>query len=210
MGNIKIIGFLSRHFQENFWLYVLSLLCLSTGIVLGIYTVKYMSEVQKGDLVNYFGSFTDYLKSYQINRQYVLFETLKNNVPVMILLWVLGFTIIGIPVILIIDIFKGFTLGFTITFIMNGIGIKGIWIALAGIIPQNLIYLPCIILASVFSMELSLYKLRNRLNKPMAKSIGNQYAAYTATFLILLLIMFLGFLIEAYFTTNILKVILSN
>ncbi|MCS4476833.1 hypothetical protein JQ032_18355 [Clostridium botulinum] len=32
---------------------------------------------------------------------------------------------IGIPVILIIDVIKGFTIGFTTSFIVNGLGMKG-------------------------------------------------------------------------------------
>ncbi|EPS49865.1 sporulation protein [Clostridium botulinum CFSAN002367] len=46
----KFLGNINRHVQENFWLYIISLLCICTGIVLGIYSVKYMGSFEKGDL----------------------------------------------------------------------------------------------------------------------------------------------------------------
>ncbi|NFB06981.1 stage II sporulation protein M, partial [Clostridium botulinum] len=33
----KFLGNINRHVQENFWLYIISLLCICTGLVLGIY-----------------------------------------------------------------------------------------------------------------------------------------------------------------------------
>ena len=54
MRKIKAKNNVSRHFQESMWLYVITLVCLFTGTVLGIYTVKYMGDMERQDLINYF------------------------------------------------------------------------------------------------------------------------------------------------------------
>jgi len=199
-----------RHFQVNLWLYLVSILCICTGIVLGVYTVKYMGSSEKSDLINYFESFKDTINTKEINNVDILIEAIKNNVPIILGLWVLGLTIIGIPIILIIDIIKGFTLGFTVTFLISSMGINGIWMILIGVIPQNLIYLPCIILASVFGMELSIVKFREKANRQGSHFINRVNINYSISFLIISLAMILGFMFEAYLTPMAVKIIVSN
>lgn len=193
------------HFQKNFWLYVISLLCLCTGIVLGIYTVKYMGEFEKSDLLNYFLNFKDLVASTSINNKFILFETIKNNIPIIFILCLLGLTIVGIPIILIIIIIKGFTIGFTISFAISGMGIKGIWIAMAGVLPQNIIYIPCIIICSVLAMEFSLSKIMNKVHNPISMHGRWRNINYYITFFIISLAMCLGFIIEAYLTPNLIR-----
>jgi len=52
----NIIDSFNKHFRDNFWIYLLSILFLCTGVILGIYSVKYMSEGDKSNLVNYITS----------------------------------------------------------------------------------------------------------------------------------------------------------
>jgi stage II sporulation protein M len=75
----KAYSGLGRHFEANFWLYVVSLLCVSTGIVLGIYTVKYMGGAQQTDLSNYFNSFTTTIISSEVNHNQVLIQTIDRK-----------------------------------------------------------------------------------------------------------------------------------
>jgi stage II sporulation protein M len=206
----KVYGNIGKHFETNFWLYVVSLLCISTGIVLGIYTVKYMSVQQKTDLLSYFTSFTTAITSSEVNNKNVFIETIKNNIPMFLALWLLGLTIVGIPIILIIDVIKGFTLGFSSTFIIIGMGMKGFWMTLVGLIPQNIIYIPCFIIASVLGMELSLYKLKDKFNKGSKGFVNSQNITYSITFLIIILVMGIGFVYESYITPRAIKVVVSS
>lgn len=195
----KLNSNLSRHFRENMWLYIVSLLCLSTGIVLGVYTVKYMGDMERQDLVSYFLGFKSNINSAEINNTAILIERIKSSLPVIIIIWAIGITVIGIPVVLIADIIKGFTFGFTISFLLYSLGYKGVWFVILGIIPQNIIYIPCIIIGSVLSMQLSLSKLKGKVNKQINYN-KNHFLEYSTAFIIIVLIMILGFLYEAYIT----------
>ena len=202
---------ISEHLDENMWLYAVCLVCILTGIVIGIYTVKYMGSVEKKDLTNYFVTFQSNLKSADINRKYILLEILKNNIPMILGIWILGITIVGIPVILIIDIIKGFTFGFTVTFIMDSLGYKGAWFVLMGVIPQNVFYLPCIIVASVLAIRLSVTKLKDKFAKqPGYRYIDNSVVNYSIAFIIICLCMMFGFMYELYITPSAVKTVVMK
>lgn len=208
MGKSNLFEALGRHFQEKFWLYIITILFFCTGIVLGIYTVKYMGQVDKGELSNYFISFIEVLDSKPINNKAILFQTLKSNIPMIIAIFVLGFTIIGLPIILVINIIKGFSIGFTFSFLISVMGKKGIALALIGVTPQNIIYIPCTIISSVIAMEISFNKIRNRINRQASISFGES-KSYITAFIIILGVIILGGFIEGYITPSIIRYMFS-
>jgi stage II sporulation protein M len=210
MSENKMVALINKHIQSNFWLYVVSLLCVCTGIVMGIYSVRYMGGFEKSDLLSYLKNFSTTINSGGINYKSIFLETVKSNIPILLVVWFLGLTMIGIPVILIIDIIKGFTIGFSISFIINGMGIKGMWFSLLGVLPQNIIYVPCIIFASVLAMEFSLMILRDRANKQWTSSIWVRVTSYSFSFMLVTIFMFVGFFMEAYVTPNMVKLIVAS
>lgn len=206
----KFIDALNDHVQNNFWLYVISLLCICTGIVLGIYSVRYMGGFEKSDLVNYIKSFSSAIGSGNIDYKQIFIQTIKNNIPVLIIVWFLGLTMIGVPIILIIDILKGFTIGFTISFIINGMGIRGVWVSLLGVLPQNIIYIPCIIFISVLAMEFSLNMLKDKGGKSWTSNIWLKITSYSVSFALVMIVMVVGFTMESYLIPQILKVVIAG
>lgn len=199
---------LNEHLQQNFWLYVISLFCVFTGIVLGIYAVKYMNNVENSDLLSYFANFNQNISNGDFKYSMIISDIIKNNISIILAVWFLGLTMVGIPIILIIDVIKGFTLGFTISFIVKGLGTKGIGVILIGILPQNIIYIPCIIIASVVAMEFSISILREKMNKQWVNSIWMKITSYSFIFILIAVLMGVGFLLEAYATPNLIKIII--
>lgn len=210
MGIDKIKSSFNKHFQDNFWLYMISLLCISIGIVLGTYTVKYMGILQKNDLISYLKSFTENTSKGNINSKAVLVQTLQNNLPLLLAIWFLGLTIIGIPIILLLDIIKGFTVGFTMSFFIKGLGYKGILVSLLGVLPQNIIYIPCLLFSSVLAMQFSLTILRDKMNKQWTQNIGMKTLSYSLSYLFIFLAMAIGFILEAYMTPSLMKLVVFN
>ena len=209
MSDRKVLINVNEHIQKNFWLYIISLFCILTGIILGIYTVKYMGINEKGDLINYFTSFTQNILKEDFKYKAIFTDVLKNNASLIFAIWFLGLTMVGIPVILIIDVIKGFTLGFSISFVINGIGTKGLAVVLIGILPQNVIYIPCVLVASVVAMEFSLNILRDRVNKQRINSIWIKITSYSFVFIIISIFMCTGFLFESYITPSLVRLILT-
>lgn len=206
----NIIDSFNKHFRDNFWLYLLSILFLCTGAILGIYSVKYMSEGDKSSLVNYITSISNSTTLESTNNKAILLEAFKSNIPLMIGYWFLGLTIVGLPVILILNIFKGFSIGFTFSFFIYGLKDKGILLAILGVLPQNIIYIPCIILASVISMQFSLNILKDKLNKNYKGARDSSILNYSFAFVCFLLLMSIGFMFEAFLTPSLIKFALKT
>lgn len=210
MSSNTLISNVNKHIQENFWLYIISILCVFTGIILGIYSVKYMGDLERNDLVNYLMNFIDPSNTTGISYKLIFFQSIKNNLPVIIFLWFLGLTIVGIPIIIIIDLLKGFTVGFTFSFMISGLGKSGIGIAILGVLPQNVFYIPCIIFASVVSMEFSIMLLRNKFNKQWTSSISSRIIYYSVIFIVIIIFLFIGIIIESYITPYFVKNLINN
>lgn len=210
MSSNTLMSNINKHIQENFWLYIISILCVFTGIILGIYSVKYLGEFEQNDLVNYLMNFVDPTNTSGISYKLIFMQSIKNNLPVVIFLWFLGLTIVGLPIILIIDLLKGFTVGFTFSFMISGLGKSGIGIAIIGVLPQNLIYIPCIIFASVLSMEFSIMLIKDKFNKQWTTSIANKIIFYSVIFIGLILFMFIGIIIESYIAPYFVKNLINN
>lgn len=198
---------LNKRIKESMLLYIITLLCICTGIVLGIYAVKYMGKYEKTELLNYLNNFLVSVDKTKVNNIEVLIQAIKNNLPVIIAIWFLGLTMVGMPIILIIDTFKGFSLGFSISFLMKELGGKGIGITLLSIIPQNIIYIPLIILSSVFAMEFSLNLLNKDSYKNVKESIFVTIVSYSSMYILIIIVMFIGFFIEAFIIPNVVKLI---
>ena len=210
MSSNTLISNINKHIQENFWLYIISILCVFTGIILGIYSVKYMGELEQNDLVNYLMNFIDPSNTSGISYKLIFLQSIKNNLPVIIFLWFLGLTIVGLPIIIIIDLLKGFTVGFTFSFMISGLGKSGIGIAILGVLPQNLIYIPCIIFASVVSMEFSIMLVKDKFNKQWTSSISSRIIYYSVIFIVLIIFLFIGIIIESYIAPYFVKNLINN
>ena len=201
---------INKHIQENFWLYIISILCVFTGIILGIYSVKYMGDLERNDLVNYLMNFIEPSNTTGVSYKLIFLQSVKNNLPVIIFLWFLGLTIVGIPIIIIINLLKGFTVGFTFSFMISGLGKSGVGIAILGVLPQNLIYIPCIIFASVVSMEFSIKLIKNKFNKQWTSSIMSRIIYYSLIFIGIIIVLFVGIIIESYIAPYFVRSLINN
>lgn len=203
----RVDGNLNKHIKDNIWLYTSCILCIFIGMILGVYYLKYMGQADRNNINNYLNQFLKNISVTNLNMKYIFQRVLKNTIPFILLIWFLGLTVVGIPLILILDVLKGFVLGFSISSLVNNLGGKGILVVVAGVIPQNIIYIPAIIFISVVAMKFSLGIIRNKMNKQWTTNIVNKFISYSVLIFIASLICFIGFFIEAYFTPNIIKLL---
>ena len=116
---MNVIDKLNNSYRENRIYYFMVLIFFCVGIALGAFMVKYMNINDSTDLSNYFSSFTESILVSQVESTKLFFNILiKISITVVIII-ILGFTVFGIPFILLIDLIKGFTLGYTFTFLLT-------------------------------------------------------------------------------------------
>lgn len=207
--SLEIISKLNLNKKENKFYYFMVFIFFCVGIALGTYIVKYMSVRDATDLTSYFSTFTESIAKEAVNNKVLLFNILKKNLMLITIIIALSFTVFGTPIILLLDLVKGFTLGYTFSFLISTFDGKGLWLALASTIPQNIIYIPCFIALSIVGIEFSSTKLKDKFfNKGKVNTIVERELILKIG--VLACVFIIGTLIEAYLGPNIIKFVVTN
>ena len=150
------------YLKINIVSYFVVILIFLIGIVLGALAIKVLPDTQKMELVQYLNIFfSEFAHQAQGNME-ILLTTLGSNLKIILLLWVLGFTIIGIPFVLFIIFTRGFIIGFTVGFLVNEYVFKGFLFALVSILPHNFIVIPLLAFTSVTAISFSIRLIRRK------------------------------------------------
>lgn len=206
--SIKIKESYVRHIKTNFLIYFIVILCLMIGISAGAITIKVLDEDQKRQLISFLDSFFKILNESEVSGLSILKVSIMNNLQTVLIVWLLGVLIIGIPIIMVVLILRGFIIGFTVGFLIDGLGIKGFLFALFAILPQNIFIIPCIVIVSVIAIKFAFTIVKCKFKK-IRYNYFKRLLTYSSTILIISLLIIIGSLIEAYITPIFLKLISS-
>ena len=114
---------LITHIKNNIKQYSIVLLLFLIGVILGIIFVNNASQTQIQDITTYLNEFANSLKtSAQIDRGTLLKECLISNFLLALALWFVGSTVVGIPIVYAIIVYRGFCLGYTISSVIATFG----------------------------------------------------------------------------------------
>lgn len=196
----KFRELISKHIQGNIFIYFIVILFFVVGISSGAFTVKALSDQHKGELISYMESFFQILSQKSFDAFSVLKQSLINNLQTGILTWILGVTVIGIPLILLIIVIRGFILGFTVGFLIEQMGLSGFFFSIFAIFPQNLFIIPGIIIIAVIAISFSIMIIKSKLNKNSQIDMGRQFMLYSTIISMVFLVILIGSIVEAYIT----------
>ena len=146
--------------------YFIVIIIFTVGLFLGVMLINQTEN--KSEIEKYINTYVDETKTLQDgNYLRELQKDIKNNIILVIMLWFSGTTIIGIPIVLGIVLFRGFCLGYTIASCVYVFGkVKGIIFVIITIFLQNIIFIPAIMILGVSSIKLykSIIKDRRKEN----------------------------------------------
>lgn len=191
-----------RHIYENFKLYLIVIIIFIVGIVAGVIFINNVNGDQATEIQNYITEFINSLKQdYHIDTGLLLKKSLGDNLILIIAMWLLGSTVIGIPIVMGIVLFRGFCIGYSVSAIIATLGVqKGILFFAVTMLLHNLIFIPVIICMTISCIKLykSIMKDKRREN------IKIEIIRHTIFCLIMLAVMSIGALIETYISSNLL------
>lgn len=162
----EILLAIKENILNNTKSYFIVIIIFTVGIFLGVMFINQTEN--KSEIEKYINTYVDETKLLQ-NGDYLgeLQKDIRNNITLVLLLWFAGTTIIGIPIVLGIILFRGFCLGYTIASCVYVFGkMKGIIFIIITIFFQNIIFIPAIMVLGVSSIKLytSIIKDRRREN----------------------------------------------
>ena len=199
-SNVKDL--ILRHIYENFKLYLIVIIIFIIGIVAGVIFINNVNGDQATEIQNYITEFINLLKQdYHIDTGKLLKKSLSDNLILIITMWLLGSTVIGIPIVMGIVLFRGFCIGYSVSAIIATLGVqKGILFFTVTMLLHNLIFIPVIICMTISCMKLykSIMKDRRREN------IKLEIIRHTLISIMLSLLLVVASLVESYVSTNLL------
>lgn len=196
-----------QYIEENIRSYLILLIVFFIGIILGIIFINNSNEEQVTQITTYINNFINSMKNnYQISTNTLLIDSIINNVSIAILLWFLGSTVIGVPLIYLVIGYKGYCIGFTISAIIATIGTgKGILFITGAMLLQNIIYIPCIL--TLATSGIKLYKLI--MEDRRRENVKLQILKHTIFSLFILLVLVLSSFVETFISGNLITALIK-
>lgn len=172
------------YLKENFSMYIFTIILFIMGVIFGSYVIYSLSLSQKQELLSIFNLFyLDIDTLSLLDSQVVFKQVLIDNLKYLGVLWFLGLSIVGMPLIFILIFTKGLIVGFTVSFLIFELNWQGLLFSLASVIPQNIIIVPVLIIAGVTGINFSLSLIKHKGNK--SYSYQQSITSYTLIILIL-------------------------
>ena len=196
-----------EHVLNNKKEYIIISFMFVLGIFLGVFFINNIDESRCSEITQYFSSSIDTLKqSNDIQLMEVLKSSIVKNIVLAIILWFLGTTIIGIPIVLGIIAYRGFCLGYTISASILTLGsVKGISFMLAALVLHNILFIPAVVAIGVsgFKLYKSIVKDKRKQNIKM------EILRHTFFSLIMTVLLVISSVVETFGTTNLILIILK-
>lgn len=191
-----------RHLYDNIKLYFIVIIILVIGITIGVVFINNINADGAEEIKNYITDFINQLKQgYHVDTGELLRKSLSDNLILIVTMWLLGSTVVGIPIVLGIVLFRGFCIGYSLSAIIASLGVqKGILFFLTTMFLQNLIFIPVILCMTISCIKLykSIMKDRRREN------IKVEIIRHTLVSIMLGLLLIIAAFIESYVSTNLL------
>lgn len=155
------------------FLFVLMLM----GIIAGSIFTTILNSSDKELVINHLNEFIDNINNNRLDYLFALKNNLITNINYVILIWLLGISVIGLPIIIIMFFTKCFILGFSVGAILTTFKLKGILVSLVYVFPGQVISLLFLLLLMMYSMSFTFKMIYAILKKKSIdfKLIMNKY-----------------------------------
>lgn len=194
---------LKENYRKNFLIYMMVILFLLSGFLIGVYLFTYLDS----ETVTYLkDDFVQYMNSIK-NGEFSLLTNLKVTlltVTIPMLIFILfSISIILSPITLVTLSLKGFTIGFTVTFMLTSFGFKGVLLTLFTLILPNTLVIFLYILLCVKSISIGISRTRIKSNI----SINDRSVSIKFLSLFVIISVLISLLFQCFVTPFIIKLI---
>lgn len=148
-----------------------------TGIITGSIFSIMLNEADKTLVSDYITNFFESIRNNTLDNVFALKNGLTSEISYILITWLLGISVIGIPIILFMYFSEFFVLGFSISSIISNYGFKGCLLSLSYVFPHKIINVIAYTLLTLFTLKVSgkiLYTIIRR-EKLDFKIVLNKY-----------------------------------
>lgn len=186
--NLRIMAIVKQHINNNAKEYLIVSIIFLIGIILGVMFINNTETMQKDEISQYLRNFVAALNTdYKIDFSKLLKQSITSNLALAVILWFVGSTVVGLPIVCIIIGIRGLSLGYTISSVIITYGaFKGSLFGLESLLLQNIISIPCILALGVSGIKLykSIIKDKRKENIKIEILRHTLFSAFVALILI--------------------------
>ena len=177
------------------------------AIIFGSLFSVMLNESDKNLTLEYINNFFENIKNNNLNYILALKNGSISSLGFILIVWLLGVSIIGMPIVLFMYFSKFFVIGFSISSIIKGYGLKGCLLSFAYIFPHHIIYIIHYTILTVYSIKMSIKLISTIIKKDKIdfKPIINKYLL---VLLLSVIIAVLTLLFEVFITPKFINLIL--
>ena len=159
----RVIDVIFKDIKKDKSIYVSLIIVLLISVLFGAFFIKILSTTDKELVMTHINTYFDSIKNGSIKID--LYNNIINNNITLFILWILGFSVIGIPLIISILFYKGFTLSFTVTSLIYNFKFDGIFFSLVYIFPHLILNLLFYFIVTYYSFKLCINIIQVLFNK---------------------------------------------
>ncbi len=171
----------TRHvvLKENLPVLIFLVVVLVAGVTYGTIAIKTLDYSMKADLADHLVAFLDgFDEELSLRGQSSFFSLLVYQIKIILLIWILGLSVIGLPFIPVILFLRGFVIGFTMGFLIEELAAAGFLFALASLLPQNFLLIPLYIFSGLISIAFA-WNLLTALLSRRVVDFWQQFTGYS-------------------------------
>lgn len=200
----KILQLIKDNLKENLKEYLIVSLIFIIGIIVGTIFINHSTEEQQIEIQKHLIGFIERLNTdSKIDMTVLLQSSIINNLLLALILWFIGSTVIGIPLVCLIIGIQGFLLGYTISAtLITYSGFKGILFTMICLLAQNIFFIPCIIAIAVSGIKL--YK--SIIKDKRKENIKMEILRHTIFLFIISICLIASSFVETYISGNMIMI----
>ncbi|MCA1030611.1 stage II sporulation protein M [Bacillus timonensis] len=201
---------LTVHLREHSSIYLFITVLFLMGVIFGAIVVNSLNINQKQDLYYYLSQFFGQVSEGKHANSIEIFkQSYFHNLKYLGLMWLLGISIIGLPIILILLFLKGVVVGFTVGFLVNQMGWKGFLLSFVSVLPQNIIIIPAFVIIATVSVAFSLKMIRQQFIKRTNEPVFQLLTRYTFLMGIVSVVLVFASVFEAFVSPGLMRSIID-
>lgn len=158
----KTGGMVAEHIRNNRVWYLAALVVFCIGVTLGAGTVNTVTDTTRDDLGRYFNNFLINAKGQDIDFLAVLRVCAGGNLKYILFSLMVSLTVFTLPLHAALLGIKGFSVGFTVGFLIRAYAWRGVVYGLLAALPAAVLSVPVCAMAAVMCVNYCLEARQNR------------------------------------------------
>lgn len=196
---------IQAHFGRYTRAFYIAIAALAVGLLFGILAIGTLTPSDKLSLIHYIRQFLN--QEAAAPTYHGIFKPmLAGNLKMLGLLYLLGVSVAGMPLILIVVFFRGFVLGFSSAFLIGTLQWQGFWVSVIGIFLQNLFVGTAFVIVAAVALGFS-WELISPKSRKDGWSIPRGFAFFTGLVIVMACVNVVGTALEAYVAPFLLHVL---